>query len=823
MEFAVQDLMYAGRTLRKSPAFTVAAITTLALGIGANTAIFQLLDAVLLRFLPVAQPQQLAVIQISNGRGFGVTDGPGTLTYPQLQAIQKSQLAFSGIFAWENQYGSEKIGEGSAARKVPALNVSGEFFTALEVRPAAGRLLSSDDDRRGCPTPPVVLSYDFWQHEFAGQLSAIGSRLVVQNKLLEIIGVAPARFTGPEVGLKFDIALPLCSRTILHADTNSFDRRDLSWLNVMGRLKAGWTLAHASAHLHSISPEIMKATLPSGYSRSSLDQYLTFRLKAEPGATGISRLGQSYDRSLWLLLALSGLVLLIACANLSNLMLARANAREREFAVRRALGAGAGRLILQCLTESGVLTFSGAVVGLLLARVFSRGIVHFLDVGENPLHLDLTLDWRVLAFTAAVTSATCILVGLAPAVRSSSAQPSSAIKSGGRSLTMDRGRFGFQQMLVVAQISISMVLVAGSLLFASSLRRLVTMDPGFRAQGLLLADFDAPKQTPVLRELLEIVRTTPQVDSAAATTNFLIGGGSWTLGIKTPGLNEDSMFTWVGPKYFETLQTRVIAGRDFDANDSETSPKVAIVDEKFAQRFFAGSNPVGKTFRTSPEPNFPEAEYEIVGLVRNSRYLSLKDSGGPEPPLAYGCASQYPAGFAGNQIYIRTSGPLALIEAAVRRRVGEWRPGMGMYFQSFERQISNSLMRERLLAAVSGFFGGLAALLAAVGLYGVMAYNTARRRNEFGVRVALGATSGQILGLVVRQAALLVAIGLAIGLACSLGAAGFASSLVFGISPRDPLVLGAAAAALGVVAAIGSFIPALRASRLDALSALRDE
>ena len=817
------SLLYAARALRSSPAFTIAAIATLALGIGANTAIFQLLDAVRLRKLRVPQPDQLAMIQIANGQGFGVTDGPGTLTFAQFQAIRENQQAFSSIFAWENEYGSERIGEGAAARKAPVLNVSGEFFSTLEISPALGRLFSTEDDVRGCASPTVVLGYDFWKSEFGGQRSAIGSRLIVQNRPLEIIGVAPEEFTGPEVGLKFDLALPLCARAVLHADTTSFDRRDLSWLNVMGRLKPGWTVARASAQLGSSSAEVMKATLPSGYSRKALDLYLTFLLKAEPGATGISRLGQEYDRSLWLLLGLSGLVLLLACVNLSNLMLARMSAREREFAVRRALGAGTWRLILQCLTESALLTSAGAAMGFFVAAVLSRGILYFLDIGDNPLHLDLSLDWRILVFTGGVTSATCILVGLAPAWRASRTQPVEFLKSGGRSSTIDRGGFGFQRLLVVAQISISLVLVAGAFLFVSSLWRIVRMDAGFHAQGVLLSDFDAPKQAPLLRELLEIVRATPGVNSAAVTTNFLIGGGSWTLGVRTPGLDQDVMFTWVGPKYFETLQTRIIKGRDFDSSDSEKSPKVAIVDEKLARRFFPGKDPIGMTFRTSPEPNYPEAGYEIVGLVRNSRYLSLKDIGGPEPPMVYGSASQYPPGFAGNQIYIRTSAPLYIVEAAVRKRIGEWRPGMGMSFRPFERQLSNSLMRERLLAALAGFFGALAGLIAAVGLYGVMAYNTARRRNEFGIRLALGATSGQIVSIILRQAALLVMAGLAIGLVIFVGAAGLASSLVFGISPRNPWVIGAAVTALGGVAAIGSFIPALKASRLDPLSALRDD
>ncbi len=373
---------------------------------------------------------------------------------------------------------------------------------------------------------------------------------------------------------------------------------------------------------------------------------------------------------------------------------------------------------------------------------------------------------------------------------------------------------------MVVQVSVSLVLVAGAFLFVGSFRRLATMDPGFRAHGVLLANFSLPRQAPLFRQLLEEVRATPQVHSAAATTNFLIGSGSWSLGIRTAAANRESKFTWVSPGYFATLETPMLAGRDFNNNDSETSPKVAIVNELFASRFFPGANPIGKTFRTVAEPNYPEAEYQIVGLIKNTRYFSLQDA---EPPMAYGPISQYPPGVTGNMIFIRSSAPLSTVEAAVRRRIAAWRPGMAMQFSVFQQQISDSLMRERLLAALSGFFGALAALLATIGLYGVLAYTTIRRRNEIGIRMALGATRGRIVGLVLREATLLIVTGVTIGVACSLTMAHVVESLVYGISVRDPLRLGAAAIALAAAAGVGSLLPARRASRLDPMVALRDE
>jgi predicted permease len=818
---ALQDLRYSARGLRKTPAFTLAAVATLALGMGANTAIFQLLDAVRLRKLPVAEPQRLAQIEIGNDHAFGISHYPDNLSYPLFQQVREHQQAFSGIFAWDSASVSARIGQADQARRVPMLRVSGDFFSTLGLAPAAGRLFRPEDDVRACPSPTVVLGYRFWQSEFGGRSAAIGSRLVVEDHPLEIVGVTPAGFSGPEVGPEFAIALPLCSRTTLdYGNTSWFDRRDAAWLNVMGRLKPGWTLAAASAHLQAISPGLMRATEPTGYSSAALSRYLKFSLAAVRGETGVSRLRNAYDQSLWLLLGLTGLVLLIACANLANLMLARSGAREREFAVRLALGAGGGRLVRQALTESLLLAATGAAMALAVAAGLSRAILGFLSTGGNALSLNLSLDWRMLLFTAAATSGVCILLGLAPALRSARVQPAWAIKTGGRGMTADRGRSGFQRLLVVAQVSVSLVLVTGAFLFVASFRRLATMDPGFRAQGVALATFDLPRNAELVRQLLEEVRATPLVESAASTTNFLIASGSWSLGIRTPGATNQSKFTWVSPGYFATVGTPLAGGREFTAEDSASSPKVAVVNQIFAREFFPGVNPIGKTFRTVAEPNYPEAVYRIVGLATNTRYFSLQDA---EPPMAYGVMSQYPPGGASAMIFIRSAAPVEAVEAAVRRRIAAWRPGTGMQFEAFDRRIADTLVRERLLAALSGFFGALAGLLAMVGLYGVLAYQTVRRRNEIGVRMALGATRQQIAGLVLKDAARLVALGLALGMAGSLAAAHVAESLVYGVSARDPWRLAAAALALAAAAAAGSLFPARRASRLDPMKALRDD
>jgi putative ABC transport system permease protein len=825
VDATVQDVRFALRTLRKSPAFTVAAIGTLALGIGANTAIFQLLDAVRLRSLPVPDAQQLARIQVKNGNGgWGISSDGYGLTYPLWDEVRNHQQAFSSVFAWDS--GELRAGEGAQAQRMRALRVSGEFFPALRLPPAAGRLFSSDDDQRGCTGPGVILSYGLWQSEFAGRTSAVGSRLIVQGHPFTVVGVAPAMFSGLEVGSKFDIAMPLCAEGILQTG-RPFDRRDVFWLRVMGRLKPGWTLAQASGHLQSISSGLIEATVPTGYSAKSLETYKKFRLEAVSGENGISWLRAQYDTSLWLLLGITGLVLLIACTNLANLVLARASSRQREYAVRLALGASRGRLIRQSLCESLLLAGMGATLGLALARILSQTILSFLTVEGDPLHLDLSLDWRMLAFTAGAALTACTVFGLAPAFRSSQTEPGVAIKSGGRSMTADRERFSLQRFLVVVQISVSLVLVAGALLFVRSFRNLMTLDLGFRPQGILLAFFDMTHmQLPAgqlnlfERSLLDEIRSVPQVESAATTTNILVGGGSWTLGIRTGSVDGASKFTWVSPGHFKTLRTDILAGRDFNTNDTETSPKVAIVNQTFVRRYLGGADPIGKTFRTAPEPNYPEAQYEIVGVIQDTKYFDLRDEA---PPISYAPAAQYPDRRMWSGMYIRSSAPPASLISALKRRLGPSHPEMAMEFRPFQDQIEDGLIPERLMAALSGFFGALAALLATIGLYGLMAYVMVRRRNEIGIRMALGAGRGSVIGLVMKDAALLVMTGIAVGLVCGLALARTAASLLFGLSSYDALTFGGAALLLATVAALGSYLPAHRASRLDPMTALRYE
>jgi len=828
VETCWQDLRYAFRTLRRSAGFTATGILTLALGIGANTAIFQLLDAVRLQSLPVSAPQSLALVEIKGGNhGFGISNRDTNLTYPLFEQLRAHQEAFSGVFAWSG--GDEvAVGQGSQQRRARVLWLTGNTFAVLGVPPIRGRLFTDEDDRRDCSIQGVVISYGFWQSEFGGRDSAIGSKLLIQGHPAEVLGVTPPDFFGLEVGNNFDLAEPFCSVTAFRPAASVLARRDLFWLTVMGRLKPGWSTDQASVQLDAISPGLFEATEPDGYSTKSQGAYRAFRLAAYPAANGLSDLRKTYDASLLLLFGITGLVLLIACANLANLMLVRAGTREREMAVRLACGASRWRLVRQLLTEGLLLAAGGAFLGLYLATIFGRSILWLLSTERNVLELNLALDWRVLLFTASIAVMTCLVFSLVPAFRSSRAKPGDALKSGSRGVTAGLERFSFQRVLVVSQIAISAVLLVGALLFVRSFRNLTTFDPGFREKGILLAFVnlepmrlaDVDQYPAVIRDLLAQVRSLPQVESAATSTHVPLDGSSWTLGLQIDGSEGWSKFTWVSPGYFETMQIALLTGRDFNDRDTQTSPHVAVVNEAFARTYLGGAHPIGKTFRSVAEPGYPSTEYEIVGVVRNTKYAGLREE---TPPECFGAASQFPAFGPWVSIFLRSSSPPSAVFSVLRAKLNEVNPEIRSHFSVFRKDIEGRLVRERMMALLSGFFGALAGLLTMIGLYGVISYVVLNRRNEIGVRMALGASRVDIIGMVLRQTILLLALGTVLGIALALAATRGAGSLLFGLRPHDPLTFAAAGVLLIGVALIASFVPALRASRVDPMEALRYE
>jgi predicted permease len=825
----MQDVRFALRTLRKSWGFGLTAILTLALGIGANTAIFQLVDAVRLRSLPVSHPEQLAGVQVKNGnRGFGVTvtDNETALTYPLWEQIRLHQQVFSNLFAWADS-GSASLGEGAQMRRARGLWFSGDAFNTLGIYPLRGRFFTAQDDRMGCGTPGAVISYGLWQSEFAGQDAAIGSTIIVDGRPTEVIGVTPRSFFGLEVGKSFDFAVPFCSLETYFPGSGTATRSDYFWIHVMGRLRPEVTLQQASSELGAISPGLIDATLPSGYGANALKIYRNYRLTAFPAGNGVSWLRQTYDTSLGLLLTITAMVLLIACANLANLMLVRASTREREMAVRLALGASRWRLIRQLLSEGLLLAAGGALLGIVLARIFSSSLVRFLSTESEAISLDLSMDWRVLLFTGLVAIFTCVIFGLVPAFRSSRAAPGSVLKSGSRGSTAGPERFSFQRLLVVSQLAVSVVLLVGALLFVRSFWNLVTLDPGFRERGILIAvldfrrlTFSPERNTEFIRELLAETRTLPQVESAATSTHIPLNGGSWNLGVHINSLEGGSKFTWVSPKYFQTMGIPLLSGREFSDLDTRTSPRVAIVNETFVHKYLPGQNALGNVIRTTAEPGYPPSEYEIVGVIKDTKYDELRE---PTPAITFAPADQYPNPGAWAVLFIRFSAPPSAVIGAVRDKLSAVSPAITFDFHVLHTDIQNGLVRERLMALLSGFFGALAALLAMIGLYGVMSYIVAMRKNEIGIRMALGASGASVIGIIVRQTLTMVGVGVGAGLVLSMAAARGANSLLYGLEANDPLTLFSAAAFLAAVALAASYIPAYRASRVDPMNALRYE
>jgi predicted permease len=588
------------------------------------------------------------------------------------------------------------------------------------------------------------------------------------------------------------------------------------------------TLEKASSQLSALSPGLIETTLPTGYSSTSLNLYKNFRLAAYPGGKGISWLRQTYDTSLWLLLGTTGLVLLIACANLANLMLVRASAREREMAVRLSLGASRWRLIRQLLSEGFVLSGVGAIVGIGLAEIFSKGLVRLLSTGNNPIELDIGLEWRVLLFTGVLMISTCMFVALVPAFRSSGVDPGLVLKTGTRGTTAGNERFSFQRVLVASQLAVSVVLLVGALLFARSFWNLVTVDPGFRQKGILVAYVDLKRLAlptercvPFIRDLLAAVKTVPLVESSATSTHIPLNSNStWNLGVRVNGSEDSSKFAWVSPEYFDTMEIAIRSGRGFNDRDTQTSPHVAVINEAFLRKYLAGMNAIGKMIRTNAESGYPETEYEIVGVVKDTKYTDLRE---PTPPMVFAPADQFPDVRPWAVLLIRFSSSPSVAIAAVKEKIAEVSPSIKTEFHVFQRDIENGLVRERLMALLSGFFGALAALLAMIGLYGVMSYIVAMRKNEIGIRMALGANRGIVVGIVVGQTLRLLAVGIGAGLVLAIAAAQGANSLLYGLEANDPLTLFSAAGFLAAVALVASYIPAYRASRVDPMNALRYE
>jgi predicted permease len=814
------DVRYGLRALRRSPAFTAVAILSLALGIGANTAIYTLVDAIVLRPLPVPHAERLAQVT-------GSEEGFGVWTNPIWEAIRDRQDAFEQVAAFSGTM--FRLGSGGEERRAAGSLVSGDYFQLFGMQPVLGRLLTKSDDVRGCPAT-AVLSYGFWQREYGGR-DVVGQTIALDAKPFQVVGVARPGFTGPEVGRDVSVWVPLCADAVLRPEEGGLDARSNWWLQIIGRRAEGVSLAQASARLKTMAPAVFAATVPPNWSAKGKEEYVTRPLMVREAASGVSDLRHRYTKALVVMMGAVGLVLLIACANVANLLLVRAAAREREVAIRLAVGAGRRRLVRQLLTESIMLATLGAVLGLFIAQWGTRGLVTLISNEDTQLVVDTAFNLRVLIFTAAITTITALIFGLIPAWRGTRISPQAAMKAGGRGVAEGgHQRFTLSKSLVVAQVALSLTLLVGAALLIGSLRNLNTVNPGFRPDGVLVTNVAFPtaqsqergRMSAVRAQLLERVRHLPGVRAASTSDLTPISCCSWNdqiyVDVYTPKSDDDAIawFNRVSDGYFTTMGTKLLAGRDFDAGDVLGGATAAIVNESFAKKFYGSASPLGRQFRTKQGDTFSDP-YNIVGVVEDSKYRSLREN---DSQTVYLAASQEIAR-SDMKFEVRGEGDPLLLIPALKNVVAEMNSQATVSFTPLETQVSQSLQRERVLAVLSGLFGAVALALAMLGLYGVMSYTVARRRNEIGVRIALGADRSRVLGMVLGDVARVVAVGLVIGVAGAVASGKLVTSFLFGLRPTEPAVMALATAILAIVALAAGLAPAIRATRVDPVAAIR--
>jgi len=827
LESLWHDLRYGARVLRRNPTFALVTVLTLAFGTGANTAIFQLIEAVNLRTLPVAQPQQLVELKILNathGRTGSFQGSRPSFSNVVWERIRGEQQAFSGMLAWTTT--TWDLAASGESRPVQGLLVSGDYFATLGVPALVGRVLTSADDRAGCGASAAVISDAFWRREYGGNPSAVGGTVVLDGHAVEIVGVTPPSFFGTEVGRSFDVALPLCSEAVLNPARHRLTRPDYWFLGVFGRLKSGVTREQAAAQLRAISAGIFRETTPPNYAPDTAKDYQTFEIGTLPASNGYSSLRANYADSLIVLLVLTALVLLIACANLANLMLARATAREREIAVRLAIGASRLRIVRQMVSESLLIAVLGAGAGLLIAQWFSRALVAFLNGDSTRVFVDVSLNGRVFAFTAAVAASAAVAFGLVPAIRGTRTSPNTTIKASSRSVT--DGRFGLRRLLVVAQVALSLTMVVGALLFVRTLWKLTHVDPGFRTDGVVVVSVDyrkaavaAAAQGAFERQIIERLRALPGVAGAAHVDGPPLAGSFWNQHIVVGAVEQQGNvnFNAVTGGYFGVMRSPLLAGRDFDDHDTPESPLVAVVSDTFARQYFP-RGAVGQTFQIAYDPGVARPPIRIVGVVKDTKYTDLRE---PFTPVVFMDAGQQKDFQGASSFVVRATTALPAVTAAATRALLDLNGSIVVQYQTMDAIVAGTLVRDRLMATLSGFFGALAVLIAAIGLYGVMAYTVARRKVEIAIRMALGADRRAVVGMIVREALLLLVAGAAAGLAAAVTGARMATALLYGLEPSDLSTMAASVALLAFITLAASCIPAWRATRVAPTVALREE
>jgi putative ABC transport system permease protein len=833
VEQVSQDLRYGLRVLLRNPLFSAIAVGTLALGIGANTAMFSLLDQVVLRLLPVSHPEQLVIVR-ETGNHYGNSYGANTISWPMFEDLRDNNQVFSGMFC--RFPARVTLGYGDRAAQIPAELVSGSYFPILGVGAALGRTIAPDDDDVPDSRPVVVLSYSFWRSYFDGDRKIVGRTIALNSHAMTVIGVAQSGFDGVELGVPAKVFVPIMMKTEMtpHSDGLKDRRRRLSWVTAYGRLKPGvgpqqaqlslQPLMHGILEMEVQQPEFTRYTMAA-----DRQLFLRNRVALLPGSD--NELREDMRRPLLLLVALTGAVLFLACANLANLLLARATARERELAVRLAIGAGHARIVRQLLIESLLLSAAGAVVGLALAFVAGRVLLRIYLPAEAAAEFVVSPipDGRVLAFVVGAMLLTSLVFGLLPAVRGSRTEITLSLKD--RSGALSAGGISLRRILVGIQVALSLLLLVGAGLFVRTLRNLESLGPGFPTDHLLTFRIDpslngySDEQTKSFYQRLDInLQTMPGVTSVGFSAMPLLKGYAWqnaVLGKDFEGapIEEQPVLSEVGPDYFATLGIPIVAGRAFTAQDVGPA-KYAVINESFAREYLSGRNPIGQRFGLVDDMESVSPDIEVIGVIPDKKYRDLRET---PPAQAY---FPYLEGvhFRFMNIYLRTQFDPRQIEDELRERMRQFDPHVPVVgLQTMNEQIGFSLRTERLVASLSGVFGGLATLLAVIGLYGVMAYVVMRRTREIGIRIALGALRSNVIAMVMREAFILIGAGLAAGFSLALALANLIRSQLYGLNARDPLTLIGSAIVLALAAGSAGFIPALRASRVDPMRALRHE
>ncbi|UWZ82386.1 ABC transporter permease [Occallatibacter riparius] len=835
-----QDIRFALRQLIKSPGFTTIAILSLMLGIGANTAIFTLLNVILLRPLPVQNPKELLLF--GDGRASGSTgsipDGSWRLfSYSFYRDFRAKDVSFSGVAAISSsQFHTKASIAGGAYQTTQVDLVSGSFFNVLGVPAFLGRTIGESDDATAGAAPVAVASYTWFQRHFNGDTAALGKVIRIQSHDYTLVGVARPGFTGISVGQPADLWIPLSMEKEISPGWNGLDNKFFQSLYLIGRLKPGVTAAQASSETNVLFKQIVRSYMGAQPSAQHLDDLAHASVELTPGAHGVSRLRGKFSSPLMILMAIVALVLLIACANIANMLLARGVNRTREVAVRMAVGATRRRIVVQLLTESLLLALLGAAAGMALAWKASALLLHMATPGPEPIPLDVHPDLAVLAYTLGVTVITALLFGMLPAFRATGLEFTPALKDGrGSSSVSTRGALA--RSLIVGQVALSVLLLVVAGLFVRSLINLASIDTGFDKHNALVFSLDSstanlPHKTPDeirsvrLQEQIESrVQTIPgvQADSFAF---FTFNQGGWSDQVlfqgvtRTPHNGEDVFFNNVGNGFFSAMGIPLVAGRTFTANDTQTSPKVAVINETMARRFFPDGWAIGKRFAIGEAPDHP-GEIEVIGIVKDAKYTALNE--GTLMGAYFPCTQQ--VGFYGNFVVRYAPGAnRSEIISRTRAAVAQINPNILLNsVTSLEEQVDGSIATQSLIARLSSFFGIVAVFLACIGIYGLLSYSVARRTSELGIRVALGARSGALLWMILRESLLLLALGLTVGASVAVGSTRILKSLLYELSPLDPMAMAISIAVVAVMTLAAAWLPAHRATRIEPMQALRTE